>query len=164
MSKQIFIEEQRFSQKWLWILLFAALLGMSLAFIQDYNTSSKFIASMVVGYTVILLVMLLIWSLKLKTRIDEMGIHVTFWPIIRKEKIYKWNDIESAEVIQYSPLKDYGGWGYRYSLGSKGIAMNVKGNMGIKLHFKSGRPLLIGTQKAEEAKALIKQYLTPKAL
>lgn len=164
MSKQIFIEEQRFSQKWLWILLFAALIGMSLAFIQDYNTSSQFIASMAVGYTVLLLVMLLIWSLKLKTRIDEMGIHVTFWPIIRKEKIYQWNDIESAEVIQYSPLKDYGGWGYRYSLGSKGTAMNVKGNMGIKLHFKSGRPLLIGTQKTEEAKRLIQQYHSPKSL
>jgi hypothetical protein len=163
MSKTVFTEEQRFSQSWLWIIMIASLIGMSLAFAQEFNTSANYLLTMAFGYGITLLVMLFIWQMKLETRIDEEGIHYRFSPLIRKQKSFPWNKIERAEVIQYAPLRDYGGWGYRLSLGSKGRAVNVKGNMGLKLHFKEGKPILIGTQEPEAVKAVIKQFRAVKA-
>ncbi|MEQ8909899.1 MAG: hypothetical protein RIC95_11940 [Vicingaceae bacterium] len=161
MSKKVFTEEQRFTQWWLWVLLIASLAGMTAAFISDYEPTTEYLLSMTSGYGILLLVILLLANLKLKSRIDENGIQLNFWPFIRNKHI-EWQALEKAEVVKYSPLQDYGGWGYRFTFGSKGKAVNVKGNMGIKLYFKSGKPFLIGTQKAEEARAVLSQYQTKK--
>ena len=36
--------------------------------------------------------------------------------------------------------------------------MNVKGDIGIQIHFKNGKKLLIGTQKKEEVLLTLKNY------
>jgi hypothetical protein len=56
--------------------------------------------------------------------------------------------VKSHEVITYSPLRDYGGWGIRY--GSKGKAYNVSGNRGVRLELSNGKRLLFGSQRPEE--------------
>lgn len=58
----------------------------------------------------------------------------------------------------YSPIKEYGGWGYRITL-KNGKAFNVTGNKGIQLVLKSGKKLLIGTQQESEASLVINRYL-----
>lgn len=158
MSRKVFTEEQSFTQWWIWVLLIAALAGISAAFYTNYQATTEYILSMTFGYGITVIVMVFIGTMKLKSRIDERGVSFKFWPIFMKEKHFAWQEIEKAEVIQYSPIQDYGGWGYRFTFGNKGKAVNVRGNMGLKLHFKKGKPFLIGTQKAEELKAILKQY------
>ena len=58
-------------------------------------------------------------------------------------------------------LLEYGGWGLKGGLlwkKSKGIAINVSGNIGIQLELKNGKKLLIGTQKLQEAKQVLDTY------
>lgn len=50
---------------------------------------------------------------------------------------------------------EYGGWGVRFGKGGK--AFNVSGNRGLKLYLKSGRSLLIGTQKDKELIAFLSE-------
>jgi hypothetical protein len=126
MSQKIFTEEQSFNQWWLWLLMLAALAGMTLSFVNKYEDSTDFLFTMVLGYGIVLLVILLLWRLRLKTQLNENGIFLNFWPLLIKQKHIKWNEIDKAEVIKYSPLMDYGGWGYRIRLGGKGRAVNVK--------------------------------------
>ena len=58
-----------------------------------------------------------------------------------------------------SPIQEYGGWGYRTSFGKKkGSAYNVKGDKGIQIELKTGKKLLIGTQKEDEAQQVIGRY------
>ena len=59
------------------------------------------------------------------------------------------------EIITYSPIRDYGGWGVRLSLNGK--AFNVRGDKGLKLYFDYRKPLLIGTQKPEELQKCLEQ-------
>ncbi len=103
---------------------------------------------MVIFTLIFLLFSLFFYKMNLKTKFDEKGIYLKFWPFHFTYRFYDWNDIRQAEVQSYSPLFDYGGWGIRY--GAKGKAFNVSGNKGLQLEFTNGRRLLIGTQKAEE--------------
>lgn len=68
------------------------------------------------------------------------------WPV--PSKVYALTVIASAEVRQYRPLRDYGGWGIR--LGPAGTAWNAHGDQGVQLVLTSGKRVLIGSQQADE--------------
>ena len=59
------------------------------------------------------------------------------------------------EVRRYSPILEYGGWGYRP--GRKKLALNVSGNQGLEIKFRNGRKLMIGTQKREDLERVIRR-------
>ena len=107
-------------------------------------------------FTIFLIVALVFLS-KLETKIDELGIHYRFWPL--KLKLINWSDIENCFVRKYNPLFEYGGWGYKLGIfRKKGSAVNVKGNIGIQIVFKSGKQFLIGTQREVEVKKVLETY------
>ncbi|MFH0915146.1 MAG: DUF6141 family protein [bacterium] len=57
-------------------------------------------------------------------------------------------EIERAQTREYSPLREFGGWGIRIS--RNGRAYNAYGNTGVQLVLTDGSRVLIGTQKPEE--------------
>jgi len=92
------------------------------------------------------IVTVFLWRMSLRTEIEESEIRLRFWPIARQ--VIKVSDIQDVSVVTYNPLRDYGGWGVRWS--SKGKAWNAKGNQGVKLSLKNGKVILIGSQKSDE--------------
>ena len=158
---KIFKETQQFNQWWLIILLIFVLLTSFYSIFQEYQNLDKSdggrIIALIITISIILIVNIIIFSLKLKTRIDEKGITYQFFPIHLKSKIIAWSDLNKCYVRKYSPIKEYGGWGLRgrrknvMGLKNYGKAYNVKGNMGIQLEFKNGKKLLFGTQELEKA-------------
>lgn len=112
-----------------------------------------FILFLIIG----LLLPYIIMKIKLITEIRADGIYLKFVPFHFKYKFFSIAEIDRAEYVTYSPVKEYGGWGIRY--GKNGWAYNVKGNKGIMLYFKNGKNLLIGTQKGEEFINILNLYL-----
>ena len=64
-------------------------------------------------------------------------------------------DIQSADAREYSPMREFGGWGIRTS-GDGGRAYNAYGNMGVQLVLTDGKRVLVGTQRAEELLAALR--------
>lgn len=155
-----FTENQRFNQPFVYIILGMVLLvsASPLFLLSQQNMESEHIDLVMIVFMSlpILIIGFMLFVLQLRTRIDRQGIHYGFYPFKNPLKLIPWREIESCEVIQYSPLRDYGGWGYRY--GRKGKALNVRGNQGIKIIFVGGKSLLIGTQKPQEAQQAIARY------
>lgn len=155
-----FSESQKFNQPWLIGLLILVILASAVpAYIAYEDFKNEWKLQLSLAFAIVLplfLSVLFLFFLKLKTKIDLGGIHYGFYPFRRNLKTIPWREIKSCEVIQYSPLMDYGGWGYRF--GRKGKALNVRGNKGIFIVFKNDKKLLIGTQKETEAKRIIKLY------
>ncbi len=60
------------------------------------------------------------------------------------------------EIKKYSPLKHYGGWGYR--VGVKGVAYNMQGNIGLELILNNNRKVLIGTTNPQELEEVISPF------
>jgi len=158
---KIFIEQQRFNQPWILILIgFSTLLPVGII-IHEYTKEGTKMSTteFIFVLSAIFLATSIIFIFKLATRIDEYGIHYCFFPFHLSSKLIAWSEIRSATVRTYDPISEYGGWGLKGRFRKKsGKAMNVRGNIGIQLELKNGKKLLIGTQKEEEAKRVLKTY------
>jgi hypothetical protein len=159
-AKILFSETQRFKQWWLWLLLIFSAVTPFFGLYHELQKPEPFAdAATSTGLVLALLVMVplvaLFMLLRLETRITEGGIAVKLFPIHLKFRQYPWPEIEQIYVRQYSPITEFGGWGWRYGFGGK--AYNVAGDQGIQIVFKSGKKLLIGTQKPEAAAEALKK-------
>ena len=160
---KVFVEEQRFNQWWLYLLLAIPIISLVLPFMfnsDDYvNGNKETITGIIISLVVMIFATLLILSIRLRTKIDEKGIYYQFYPINFNEKFKPWSDISNCYVRKYNPLTEYGGWGYRSGfVRSKGKALNIRGNLGIQLELKNGKKLLLGTQKEELVRRTLESY------
>ena len=152
MSKLIFEEKQRFNQWWLWLIILGSFAFITMKIFKS-GTLSENLPPALILFSVVILFLII----NLRTKIDEVGIHIKMFPFHFNPVTYKWNDIHSVKVREYSPLFEYGGWGIR--IGPNGKAFNIKGNKGIEIKTAKGKTRMIGTQKMEEAQKTIDQYL-----
>ena len=160
---KIFIEEQKFNQPLIFTGLAIAFILVSGATYSEWNpaeneTLSSKLATLS-GVIIILLVALLFLFLKLKTRIDEFGIHYHFFPFQLKHKTISWDLIANCYVRKYEAFTEYGGWGMKFSFFKKrGKCVTTKGNIGLQLELKNGKKLLIGTQRKNEIQSALETY------
>ncbi len=162
---RVFKEIQRFNQWWLRLLnlgMVCMLLYSLYAWYVLKESVGNVAAEDTLGQSItiisLMLVLILFFLLRLTTEIDEIGIHYQFVPFHLSKRTIRWSTLQECYVRTYKPITEFGGWGYRYSFGKNGKALNVKGNKGIQLVFKTGDKLLIGTQKEVAAAAVIQQY------
>ena len=159
-----FTEIQKFNKWWMYILFSSPFLFVSFSFLlaQLNVIVPKGEEKLPIEVIIILIfcLLFLIWgiSTSLITQINEKGISAQFKGIPFCKKQFLWDEIQSINVIEYSPLADYGGWGVRYSLTKNGWCYNISGKIGIKIIGINHKPFLIGTQQKEEAEKIIKHY------
>lgn len=97
----------------------------------------------------------LFWYMHLVTEVRADGGYVRFVPFHLRWRRFAFEDIASCEARTYRPLREYGGWGIRWGPG--GWAYNVSGNRGAQLVLRSGKRVLLGSQRADELAAAIAQ-------
>ncbi len=164
-GKILFSETQKFTQWWKWLpVLILPVIFLPMAYkyfafgvtiTKDSFSFGAVIFWILTIFSVILPILYIF--IKLETEIREDGIYVRFYPIHRKFKHYKWEDLQRVYMRKYSPIMEYGGWGLRFNNLGNGTAYNIAGNQGLQLEFPNGKKLLIGTQNSEEmAKAIEK--------
>ena len=159
-----FNESQHFNQWWIQFINFMVL-GFLCFFLYKWfvldEAVDKVSADDRTGQIVVIVTMILsfglIYLFRLKTSIDEKGLHYRFLPFHFSEKTISWYDIEKCYTRDYSPIKEYGGWGFRISA-KNGKAYNIRGNQGIQIVLKNGKKVLLGTQKSNEAQQVINKY------
>ncbi|HRE74136.1 MAG TPA: hypothetical protein PK637_00305 [Flavobacteriales bacterium] len=162
MEKIEFAERQRFTQIWIWLLLLGINGLIIWGIVQQIGYGLPFgnkpvpNTGLVVIFILVNLFTFFFIFLSMRTRIDEKGMHVRFFPFHRKERSFLWTDINRAYIRQYRPIAEYGGWGLRV-LGRFG-AYNVSGDTGVQLELKNGGKILIGTQKKDEIIILLRKY------
>lgn len=157
--KTEFKEEQKFNQRWLWLILILMgvlpLIGIYKQLILGEklgdNPMSDF--SLLIFSIIMFSLVGLFLIMKLKTSIDKNGINMHFFPFIKKS--VDWQQIKNVKVVNYGFV---GGWGIR--LWTKyGTVYNVKGDKGLEIVLKSGKKFLIGTQKETELSTIIEKMM-----
>jgi hypothetical protein len=86
-----------------------------------------------IGFIILAIVGLFIYSIKLKVSIDQKGITYQYPPFRNKPTTLPWEDIQTVELLKINPLKEFGGWGLRY--GKLGAAYTTRGR--YILHIKT---------------------------
>jgi hypothetical protein len=160
---RIFKEEQRFTQTWLIVLLSISIITPIAIMANEYSQEDSTMTLNELLFTSVLMlaVMLPIFFFKLKTRIDDAGIHFQFLPFHFSARTITWSELAIAKTRKYDAINEFGGWGLKGGLlwkQSSGTAYNVSGDEGIQLQYKNGKKILIGTQKMNDAKAVLKNY------
>ena len=155
----IFIERQKFTQFWLWVIL------TGLVFVPIYGIYKQLILGeqignnplpdwgLIISSVIIFALIALFFVARLDTEINDDEIRIHFYPFINRR--VNWDDVESANVVKYGFL---GGWGIRFST-KYGTAYNIKGNRGLAIKLKNGKKILIGTQKEEELKKIVENIM-----
>lgn len=87
---------------------------------------------------IVLLVLLILYWVKLDYSISNQGVKYRFRPFV-KEKFIPAEEISAIHSIQISPLKEFGGWGYRFGRLGKAYTTGGKCILHIKPH--SGKAL-----------------------
>tara|TARA_B110001454_G_C12705828_1_gene428534 strand:- start:254 stop:721 length:468 start_codon:yes stop_codon:yes gene_type:complete len=153
MKELIFKEKQKFTQKWLWLILIILPLLITISPI-DLSSDPK------LSYLIILMSlspMILFYFIELRVMLSNKGLQYQFFPFHLKSYTIKLDEITSFEELTYSPIKDYGGWGIRY--GFKGKAYNVSGNKGVKIYLKNEKNILFGSKKSNELALVLEQIM-----
>lgn len=159
----LFQETQKFNQWWLWAILISVnamlIYGVVDLYLLDEHQISNESDRGAIWFALILIPLLtmLFLTFRLDTLVKANGVYFRFFPIHRKYRYYSWEQIAKIFLRQYSPLIEYGGWGIRYGIFGKGMAYNIKGSNGLQLFLKNKKKLLIGTQRPEELRAVLKQ-------
>lgn len=147
----MYSEVQKFRQWWL-IAIMALVISVPSYIAFTNGIEEKRGALLIMGLTlfapVIVFIMFLV--LKLETHIDEKGISYRFNLFHFKTKFISWDEVKTAYVRKYSPIRDYGGWGIRYNWMRSDRAFNVSGNIGLQLILKAGKKILLGTNQKDE--------------
>jgi len=147
MMQYIFEENQKFTQWWLWVIL----LSFPIIALGPFDENTVNIYHVLIG----LFIPFLFYLFELRLKVNVEGLHYQFSPFHFKSHTIKLEDIESIKAMEYSPLKEYGGWGIKY--GFKGKAYNVSGNKGVKIFLKNGLNIMFGSQKHNELAKALKQ-------
>jgi hypothetical protein len=145
-----FIESQKVKQAWIIVLMITVTIFSIINYVQMPATFSS-IAPLII----IFVANLILIALKLNTKINKQGIYFQLFPFQFKYNEISWNDVLTIEVRKYKPIREYGGWGYRFSF-KNGKAYNISGNMGLQIVLKNGDKILIGTQKPDELMEFLK--------
>jgi hypothetical protein len=140
----IYEEAQRFSVSLLLAIgLFVVGLAGVIALLaakSDRLTTFALIAATLVPICALFLLF------RLDTRVSADGVAVRLFPF--SERVIPRSEIASADIVQYSALRDFGGWGIRYGRGGK--IYNARGDKAVKLTLVSGDIVYVGTERPDD--------------
>jgi hypothetical protein len=159
----LFEEDQSFRQPF-FVFLAVAVAGLSsYAFISQVLLKKPFgthpapdVVMWIIWAAFGLALPFFLLSLRMTTEVSDEGILVRFRPFFRR--LIPLDKIKTYEVRKYSALREYGGWGVRYSL-KHGTAYNVSGNQGLQLVLADGKRVLIGSQAPDRLAGALRDLL-----
>lgn len=169
----LFEEQQPMRQPWVWIIVLAislTLVGMfgsglyrQLYLGKPWGTNPMSDRALIAISAAIIAVALalpfLLLAVRLSVRVSASTLQVHYAPFFNRR--IPLRSIAGCKAVAYQPLRDFGGWGIRFSLTGKGRAYNVSGNRGVQLELASGKRLLIGSQRADELASAIETAREP---
>jgi hypothetical protein len=108
-----------------------------------------------------LLILFILFSIRLEVQITDLGISFRMRPNHLRWRNIPWNRIQSARLIKYDGIRDYLGYGMRYSR-KRGWCYTISGTDGLELILTDKTKILLGTwQKKKLSEALRKMESVP---
>jgi hypothetical protein len=174
MSRIYFEEVQKFRDNaWIWILAIAISIATLLplvngAYVQlirgeqwgDKPMSDTGLISLILFMTVTWgLLMLMLFSIKLETKIDEVGIHYRFFPILRQWKQITPNQIVEYKFEQRFRFVEAGGIGYHRNRLNNTRAFRISGRKHLYVKTVDNSKIRIGTQNLEGIEWAMKRLM-----
>lgn len=106
-----------------------------------------------------LLILIVMVVNQLQLFITETGISFTYRPLVNMQITYRWDQIQSVQLLRIDPLKEFNGWGKKYSK-QYGKGYLTKGNHVIHLILKDGNKITLTLLDPQQAALMIPSELS----
>lgn len=149
----LFCERQYFAS-WVYLALLAVILGSFGPFIGmelPEDTGASIIVCIVACIPLGFIVVINVFRLNTEVRSDSIYIYFgIFFPMIWKT--ISLSAITEVRTVEYRPLRDAGGWGWRCGRFEKQKTWfyNAIGNKGVLICTSEGRRYILGSQQPEK--------------
>ncbi len=168
----VFSETQRIKNYW--ILPVALVFAVTIAFLWyglyrqvvlghpfgNHPAPNGFLVAMVVLETLVCLaVCTFIASMKLVVEVRNDALSIHFFPIKKMQIPYA--SIVRFQARDYRPVKEYGGWGVKFSWSRNARAFTVSGHRGVEIFLDNGERVMLGSQRPDELAAVLGSYVKP---
>lgn len=160
MANRIYKESQSYLGTWvMYVILLTEVPVLILLTVLYVTSDDKHEMAIALGVVLgtLVLVFALIFNLRLETRIDDKSVSFRYTPFILKWRQFPRERINSYQVIKYSPITDFGGWGFKGNKTTK--AYSVLGDEGLLLDVGEKKKIMIGTMKAKELTAFMENWM-----
>jgi hypothetical protein len=111
-----------------------------------YNETQGFSPAIVAVMLAVIALLGALLTLRQTTTVTKDSVSVRYGFLY--ETRVPLTEVALAEAVEYSPLREYGGWGIRGSRRRR--ALNARGNQGVLLTRTDGTTLLVGSQRPRE--------------
>ena len=99
-------------------------------------------------------------ALRMVTLVTPGDLRISFGFLATYRRVIAHDAISAVEVVQYHPVRDYGGWGLRFGRDGERV-YNARGDRGVRMHLRDGSRLLIGSQHPEQLALAIEAARRP---
>src|SRR5688572_1006728 len=165
MERPYFEESQWFRHtRWIWFILVPAVLALLIPLLyglywqlakgepwgNEPMSDAGLITTSLLAVTGLVVVVFIILSVKLETRVDREGIHYRFFP-----NKPKWNQIRKIDILEIEVRKKrniltMGVIGFHKDIFKKTLSMTISGRSHLYLRLQTNQRVMIGTQQPEE--------------
>ena len=97
---------------------------------------------------------------KLKTKITADEITYSSEIFFSGQSVTRFSDVKSIAIRKYKPMKEFMGWGVKWS--SDTDCFTMAGDIGLELTLINNKKILIGTQKRAELQLVLETYFKDK--
>lgn len=157
-APQNYHEVQYFAQ-WVYWLLLACLLAAVAAPLmtgRGWTRENQHSAHLIIFISVMAALPLCLNILCMHTRVSNGMLYIHFgllFPMLWKRILL--HDIAGTRVVRYRPLRDAGGWGWRYGRfeGASCLFFNARGDTGVLVLTHAGKRYVVGSQYPDALKA-----------
>jgi len=108
----------------------------------------EFLIFGVVIFLILGLLLAYVHNCKLKTKISDKRIWISYPPFKGNWKKLSKAQIKTYQIRRYRPWREYYGHGFRNHW-MHGMSYTISGNIGLQLYLKNGKKILIGTQQKQ---------------
>lgn len=140
-------------------IAFSSVLGFLLLLFGTLSLAGE--GDVTAAVTVIGLVALLfaaITATYLRTRLtvvaNASGMHIRFAPYFGSGRFIAWTDVARATIRRVRPFGEFGGWGVRWTVGSK-TGYLWQGETGVDLHLHNGRHVVVTVVDIASLRAIL---------
>jgi hypothetical protein len=169
-SATLFEERQYFRQDWLWALLLVSTLPtyslVVVVIVEDAGGLGPGVYPELLGLTLLVWGPLLVfYKAVFVTEVRADGLYLKLWPLHLSFRHVPCKAIESHSQESFSPMGEYGGIGvrhnptfYRWGISfEEPKAYIADGGEGVLVERRTGRAILVGTQRPHELRAALER-------
>jgi hypothetical protein len=136
-------EKSKLHKPWMFLMTLPVIILFSVLAVTQFRDGELVNAYLSVFFLVFTVAILIfIATHRMTLWLDSEGVHFKYFPYQIKERTITWKEIEDIDTVEYDPIHDFGGWGYKRSK-VYGQGYTTEGVLGLRIKLKDGTRLFL---------------------